>query len=268
MRLTWYGTAGVSVKTGGRFFLIDPYLTRNDAARPALEISPADVLADVVAGSEIYLSHGHFDHAADVPQIAHQTGATIYCSEEVAGALRQRDVDAAQIVVARDGDGFDFGAYRAECFNSAHVRFDLSLLASTLGRCLAVLPSFLAGLREHRGWPKGRVLSWRFTLAAEGGRVIQHFGSAGWTAEELARLERMGAPDVLMLPLQGHTHISQIATRAVEGLGPSVVIPHHHDDFYPPISQMVDIAPFAEAVGHMSPPIEVIKVPVGEPVEI
>jgi L-ascorbate metabolism protein UlaG (beta-lactamase superfamily) len=264
MRLTWYGTAGFRFETGGRVFLIDPYLTRNDKARPALEISPADV----VAGSEIYLSHGHFDHAADVPQIAHQTGATIYCSEEVAGALRQRGVESAQIAVARDGNRFDFGAYRAACFNSAHVKFDLPLLASTLWRCLPVLPSFLSGLRQHRGWPQGQVLSWRFTLAAEGGRMVHHFGSAGWTAEELARLEKTGAPDVLMLPLQGHTHICQIAAHIVERLRPSAVIPHHHDDFYPPISQMVDIAPFVEAVGDISPPVRLIRVPVGESVEI
>jgi hypothetical protein len=31
---------------------------------------------------------------------------------------------------------------------------------------------------------------------------------------------------------------------------------------------MVDIALFAEAVGHISPPVEVIELPVGEPVEI
>jgi L-ascorbate metabolism protein UlaG (beta-lactamase superfamily) len=264
MQLTWYGTAGFRVETSGRVFLIDPYLGRNDAAYPALKISPADI----IDGGEIYLSHGHFDHASDVPQIARQTGATIYCSEKVAEALRQRGVDDAQIAVARGGGRFDFDVYRAECFNSAHVTFDLPLLASTLWRCLLVLPSFLPELCEYGGWPQGQVLSWRFTLAAEDGRVIHHFGSAGWTAEELARLEKMGAPDVLMLPLQGHTHICRIATHAVEELKPSAVIPHHHDDFCPPISQMVDTAPFAEAVGNISPSIEIIELQVGEPAEI
>jgi L-ascorbate metabolism protein UlaG (beta-lactamase superfamily) len=78
----------------------------------------------------------------------------------------------------------------------------------------------------------------------------------------------MDAPDLLVLPLQGHTHICQIAAHLVERLGPSAVIPHHHDDFYPPISQMVDIAPFVEAVGDILPPIEVIELPMGKPVEI
>jgi len=261
MQLTWYGTAGFRFETGGQVFLIDPYLSRKDAARPELKIRPAKV----TDGSEIYLSHGHFDHMYDVPQIARQTGATVYCSEKAAGALRQLGVDDAQITVTRDGDSFDFGAYRAECFNSTHVRFDPPLLAATLWRSLPELPSLLSLLR---GWPKGQVLAWRFTLAAENDRIVQHFGSAGCTADELARLGKMGAPDVLMVPVQGHTHIYRIATCIVERLRPRIVIPHHQDDFYPPISQLVDVAPFVEAVGAISPPVDVIELPVCEVVEI
>jgi L-ascorbate metabolism protein UlaG (beta-lactamase superfamily) len=81
-------------------------------------------------------------------------------------------------------------------------------------------------------------------------------------------LAKLGAPDVLMFPLQGHTRICEIAARVVERLRPRVVIPHHHDDFYPPISQAVDIAPFVQAVGELSPPVEVVELPVCEVVEV
>jgi L-ascorbate metabolism protein UlaG (beta-lactamase superfamily) len=223
---------------------------------------------DVTDGSEIYLSHGHFDHAYDVPQIAHQTGATVHCSEEVATALCRHDVGRAQTVVSRDGDSFDLGTYRAKCFNSTHVRFDLPLIATTLRRSLPELGLLLLRWRELGRWPEGQVLAWRFTLTAKNGRVVQHLGSAGCTEEELDRLCEMRSPDVLLVPLQGHTHICRIAARIVEGLRPRVVIPHHHDDFHPPISQAVDIAPFVEAVGALLLPPEVVQVPMGEEVEI
>lgn len=261
MRLTWYGTAGFRFEVGGRLFLVDPYLSRNDAARPALKIG----LQDVTGAGELYLSHGHFDHAYDVPQIARQTGATVYCAEAAAGALYRQGVDGAQIVIARDGDTFDLGAYRAECFDSTHVKFDLLLLAATLPRALPSLGSLWPLLRD---WPRGQVLAWRFTLAAEGGRVIQHLGSAGCTGGELARLRGMGAPDVLMVPLQGNTHICRIAARIVEQIRPRIVIPHHQDDFYPPISQAVDITSFVEAVRAISPPPQVVQLPMGKMVEI
>jgi L-ascorbate metabolism protein UlaG (beta-lactamase superfamily) len=264
MRLTWYGTAGFRIETGRRVFLIDPYLGRITAACPALPIGPRDV----TQASEIYLSHGHFDHAADVPQIARQTGATVYCSAKVAQALRRQGVDGAQIVVARDGDAFDFNAYRARCYDSTHVRFDLSLIAATLYRSLPTLLPCLWRLRGLHRWPRGQVLTWRFTLAAERDRVVQHLGSAGCTEYELARLEKLDAPDVLMVPLQGHTHICRIAARIVARLRPRVVIPHHHDDFFPPLSQMVDIAPFVAAVSALPAPVEAIELPLCEPVEV
>jgi L-ascorbate metabolism protein UlaG (beta-lactamase superfamily) len=258
--ITWYGTAGFRIETGGRVFLVDPYLSRNAEALPALPFGPEGV----TEGDEIFLSHGHFDHMADVPQIARQTGATVYCSAEAAEALRRQGVADAQLVLARDGDGFDLGVYRAQCFHSAHVRFDLPLVVRTL---LRALPSVLAKprlLSSSRDWPAGQVLSWRFTLTAENDRVAHHFGSAGCTEEELDRLARLEPPDVLMFPLQGHSRICRIATHVVEQLKPRLVIPHHHDDFYPPFSQQVDIAPFLEAVGRLSPPVEVVELPVCE----
>jgi L-ascorbate metabolism protein UlaG (beta-lactamase superfamily) len=262
--VTWYGTAGFRIETGGHVFLIDPYLTRNEKAQPRLPICPEAV----VDGSEIYITHGHFDHMADVPQIARQTGATVYCSKVAAEALRKQGVADAQLVVACDTNIFEFGAYRAQCFASTHIRFDVPLIAATFLRSIPSIPTKMWLLPRLRHWPRGQVLTWRFTLEAEGGRTVQHLGSAGCTEEELAWLAGLGAPDVLLLPLQGHSRICEIAARAVERLRPRVVIPHHHDDFYPPLSQAVDIAPFVEAVRALPPPIEAVVLPVCEAVEV
>jgi L-ascorbate metabolism protein UlaG (beta-lactamase superfamily) len=262
--VTWYGTAGFRIETGGRVFLLDPYLSRNATARPVLPFGPEGV----TGAREIFLSHGHFDHMADVPQIARQTGARVYCSAVAAQALRRQGVPDAQPVVAREGDGFDFGVYRARCFHSTHVRFDFPLIVRTFFRSIPSIPAKVWLLPRLRHWPQGQVLSWRFTLAAGDGRVVQHLGSAGCTEDELARLADLGPPDVLMFPLQGHTRICQIAARVVERLKPRVVIPHHHDDFYPPLSQAVDIAPFVRAVGELSPSVEVVALPVCEAVTI
>jgi L-ascorbate metabolism protein UlaG (beta-lactamase superfamily) len=259
--VTWYGTAGFRIETGGRVLLIDPHLSRNAEARPVLPFGAEGV----TEGDEIFLSHGHFDHAADVPQIACQTGARVYCSAEAARVLRRQGVPDAQLVVAYGGDGFDFGVYRAQCFHSAHVRFDLPLIARTLLRAIPSIPAKMWLLPRLRNWPCGQVLSWRFTLTAEEDRAVQHFGSAGCTEDELARLAKLGAPDVLLFPLQGHSRICEIAAHIVARLQPRVVIPHHHDDFFPPISQAVDIAPFVGAVGRLSPPVEVVVLQVCEP---
>jgi len=261
MYLTWYGTASFRFETEGRIFLIDPYLTRNAAARPALPIGPLDV----TAGREIYISHGHFDHMCDAPQIARQTGAVVHCSPKAAGALRNMGVDEAQIAVARDGDTFDFCAYQAQCFDSTHIKPDLPLLAATLFRSLPQLPALWPLLRD---WPRGQTLAWRFTLPMEDDMIIHHFGSAGCTEGELRRLADLDAPDVLLIPLQGHTQIYQIASRIVEYLQPRIVVPHHHNDFYPPISQTMDLSLFVESVKIASPSARIIKPRVCQRIEI
>ncbi len=66
MELTWLGTAGFRIKTGSTTILIDPYLSRNEMARPEQPLNPPDI----DDGNLIFVSHGHFDHIMDIPEIA------------------------------------------------------------------------------------------------------------------------------------------------------------------------------------------------------
>jgi len=123
MELTWWGTAAFRLTAGDRALLIDPYLSRNVAARPVQPLGPADV----TDGDPILLTHGHFDHAYDVPAIAARTGATVYCSPAAGEALVRQGLDPAQVqAVSTDGQAFDLGGYQAQ--SSA------GMCAST-GRC-------------------------------------------------------------------------------------------------------------------------------------
>ena len=258
MELTWWGTAGFRIKTGDQVFLIDPYLTRNPRARPAQPLRPADV----EDGARIFLSHGHFDHLQDVPEIAGRTGAAVYCSSIAGGTLVSQGLDPGLInAVTADGQAFDFDGYRAEAFFSRHVVFDRRLLLRTLLRCHVRLFGLLPLMRD---FPAGQVLSWRFTVED---RAVHHFGSGGSPAEELERLSA-SATDVLLVPLQGHTRICDIALNYVKALKPGLVIPQHQDDFYPPVSQMVEIEPFLEGVRRECPETEVRVLELNESVTL
>ena len=48
--------------------------------------------------------------------------------------------------------------------------------------------------------------------------------------------------------MQGHSDICQIGLNYVKVLKPKIVIPHHHDNFFPPISKLVDIKPFVDKI--------------------
>lgn len=132
-----------------------------------------------------------------------------------------------------------------------HVNFDNWLLIKTLASINIRFFRYLPLLREY---PEGQVLSWRFHIE---GKVIHHFGSGGSTSEELQRFSRHKT-DILLVPMQGHTHIAHIAHTYVRILQPEMVIPHHQDNFFPPISTMVDTQKFAALVKQTNPDTSII----------
>ncbi len=75
LKLTWYGHATWMISTGEHNILLDPFLDDS----PTAPIKAAEAEADF-----ILVSHGHFDHVADVVTIAKRTGAPVYAVYEVA----------------------------------------------------------------------------------------------------------------------------------------------------------------------------------------
>lgn len=247
MKLQWLGAAGFRVETGRQVFLVDPYLSRNPRARPVQDMQPGELSG----AGQAFITHGHFDHLCDLPAIMAPGRSTVYCSEVAAATLAREGADRSRItVIGTDGYTEDFGGYRAEAFFSRHVKFDIPLVARTLWQ---IGPNYRRLLSMHRNYPLGQVLSWRFTI---GGYTVHHFGSAGSPPQELQRFAASSI-DLLLIPLQGHTHICEIALEYVRLLKPRLVIPHHHDDFYPPISTRVDIGPFVSQVKQHCPGTEI-----------
>ena len=75
IELTWLGHGSWAVKAGDHHILIDPFLN---------ESPTAPVKADDVEANFIFVSHGHFDHVADVASIANRTGAMVVSNYEIA----------------------------------------------------------------------------------------------------------------------------------------------------------------------------------------
>ncbi len=258
MKLTWFGTAGFRIITENYSILIDPYFTRNEKAIPEQPMVPSDI----EYANSIFISHGHFDHIYDVPKIASNTNSTVYCGRGVDGTLIHKGLNKDLIHrVVSDGEYFDFDGLGAQAFYSNHIKFDRWLLIKTLARINFRLSRYLPLLREY---PEGQVLSWRFTAE---GKVIHHFGSGGSSQEELEKLGKQSI-DILLVPMQGHTYIDQIAHKFVKALNPKVVIPHHQDDFYPPISTMIGTESFSTLVKRTNPNTKIIVMELNDTIDL
>ena len=75
IQLTWLGHATWKIEAGDHTILLDPFL--NDS--PVAPVKAAEVDADI-----ILVSHGHFDHVADVAEIANRCGAHVVAVYEIA----------------------------------------------------------------------------------------------------------------------------------------------------------------------------------------
>jgi len=84
--VTWSGHATFLIDTGSGVLLVDPFFDEC----PTAAFKAADIECDA-----ILLTHGHFDHVADVVAIAKRTGAPVYCSFEIGQWLGKQGVDKA-----------------------------------------------------------------------------------------------------------------------------------------------------------------------------
>jgi L-ascorbate metabolism protein UlaG (beta-lactamase superfamily) len=85
--LTWTGHATWLIDTGAGVLLVDPFF--DDC--PTASLKAADVACDA-----ILVTHGHFDHVADLESIAKRTGAKVFCNWEIGQWLGGRGVTNVQ----------------------------------------------------------------------------------------------------------------------------------------------------------------------------
>lgn len=82
MRITYYGHACFGVSVAGKNLLFDPFIKHNELAK--------HIDINTIAADYILLSHGHFDHIADVLDIAKRTNAVIISNYEIATSYEKQ----------------------------------------------------------------------------------------------------------------------------------------------------------------------------------
>ena len=205
--VTWLGHGSWSLKTAESSVLLDPFLDDS----PTAPVKAADVEADY-----ILVSHGHFDHVADVASIANRTAATVVAIHEI-GQWFQDQQGVQNLVQMNLGGGVSlpFG----------HVKM-------TLAHHSSQLPD-----GSYGGNPAG------FLLTLEEKKI--YFACDTALFSDMQQIGEEGI-DVAVLPIGDlFTMGPADAVKAVEWIRPQRVVPAHYNT-WPPIEQ--DAQQWAEQV--------------------
>ncbi|MEN9449119.1 MAG: hypothetical protein RJA25_2409 [Bacteroidota bacterium] len=110
MKFTYYGHSCFLVETAGKRILFDPFITHNELAK---HIDINQIECDYIA-----ISHGHFDHIADLEAIAKRTNATIICAFELYEWLSKKGLTHFRPMNTGGKWTSDFGTVK--CVSAVH----------------------------------------------------------------------------------------------------------------------------------------------------
>ena len=241
MKLRWCGTAAVMLESDGYRIVFDPFLGMPLARKP---FERERLTAVFRTADAVLVTHGHFDHIHDIPELYHNSDIEIYATDTPCKTLRAHGVDPDKLRLIAPGDSLALNGFRIQVYQGRHCRFDLGVVKQTLCK---------ADTLRH---PKRLLELWRlnkqydengetlfYEIEAEGKR-IQLMGSMGM---DLSTEYPLSA-DALILPFQGTGDPSATVAPIVDKLQPRRIYLDHYDDAFPPLSSQIATSGF---VGRM-----------------
>lgn len=230
MKITWFGTASVSIETENGRLLFDPFVPLKGSRTGICE-------EDFTGFDTIFLTHGHVDHLASLPRLMKNGSAHVWCTKTPSVTLKKKGVPSGRIHEIKPGDTVAIGVFTVQALQGWHIVYDRpyvmkTLLSPRILRYFYNLPWLLyqcAVCREN-----GETLA--YAIKAEG-KTILLLGSLGYDPDAAYP----AGADLLILPFQG---ASDLATPALEIIGkvcPKRILTDHFDDTFPPVSNTIPL---------------------------
>ncbi len=110
MHVTYYGHSCFLVRINGKNLLFDPFIGDNPLA--------SEIDVDSIKADYILISHGHWDHIADLIKIAKRTQATVISNYEISKWIEKQGITKTHPMNTGGHWIFDFG--KVKCVNAVH----------------------------------------------------------------------------------------------------------------------------------------------------
>jgi len=282
--LDWLGVSTFRLIVDDLTLLLDAYIDRVPAA-PPIGISTADIRkADYVL-----VGHSHFDHLWGAERIASQTGATVIGSHETVRLLSDKDrISEEQLIAVAGGEPIHLSErVRVRVFPSLHSCIwatmgpgaddpclgDLGIAYQERARRVDVAMEMLHGgalgaevaqhLHDSDRHPRGEGGAFAYLIETPYGSIFWKDSSGHWSGilrdlrPDLALLAAVGRGNVDGEPVQGT--LAQYMASEVELLRPKQVVLCHHDDWMPPLTRPIDVAPIQRELAERTPAAKLVE---------
>ena len=112
MKITWLGHSSFRIEIGGQVMLVDPWLEGNP-------LFPDDRRGEAIQGAtHILLTHGHFDHASEVPALSAELNAPVVGIFDLMSWWELKH--GIQVVGFNKGGTVDLGGVKVTMVNAVH----------------------------------------------------------------------------------------------------------------------------------------------------
>jgi L-ascorbate metabolism protein UlaG (beta-lactamase superfamily) len=205
-----FGINGFEFKASGKTLLIDPYVSR-DHRRVSI---PHVVRKHIKQADYIILTHSHWDHLADVPEIAKYTDAVIAGSETTLNICRYHKIAESRLRQYENRRPIELGSFTVTPIPSKHKQ-----PVGYPGRYDRV-PTKIDYVSDY-------VEGGTWALLVTGcGTTFLNVGSANLIDEELQGIKC----DYLLASIAGRD--SEYLPRLLQCVEGKVFIPTHWDNFF------------------------------------
>lgn len=256
VQFRWLGVNGLALLARGQVLGIDPYFTRIPFRRlwfGRLEPNRSLIAQAIPTCHSILVTHAHWDHLMDVPEVMRNTGAVAFGSHNTCHLLAAHGIPKHRMREVGIGDRFVVGACEVEVRAAQHI--------TTPGFSPGELPADPQPPLKARDYRMDACYCYR--ISVEGFRLMTDPGEGVTVA---------GQAEVLCV---SPFHKPVYYEHMLDEVRPRLVIPVHWDDMFRPLEkplrpmlspprwsvpplQRVDLAGFRRTVGRIRPQTRVL----------
>jgi hypothetical protein len=209
LTIRWLGCSNHELAFRDKVILLDAWYDRGPRNRPL-----GFATQDVTRANLIINGHAHFDHIADIADVARRTSAPVMGAPISIGYLRDQGLPDAQLMPTAGGEHFDFDGFTVDAILAHHSILATDVLSKLANTLYADAPPLspeeqqqtaevsARGLMDPNIVTKGTI-AYLFTFD-NGFRLLYRNSAGPITDAETALMQRIRSTDLAIIAHQGH----------------------------------------------------------------